>query len=60
MGITVNLVEAWAPYKAAITAINNTLDAANIKRLVCVSVCLVVIAHFQLILASCLIWKWCR
>jgi len=55
MGITVNLVEAWAPYKAAITAINNTLDAANIKRLVCVSVCLVVIAHFQLILASCLI-----
>jgi len=34
MGITVNLIEAWAPYKAAITAINNTLNAANIKRLV--------------------------
>uniref|UniRef100_A0A3B3DM24 WASH complex subunit 5 n=1 Tax=Oryzias melastigma TaxID=30732 RepID=A0A3B3DM24_ORYME len=31
MGITVNLIEAWEPYKAAKTALNYTLDAANIK-----------------------------
>lgn len=35
MGITVNLVEAWEPYKAAKTALNYTLDAANIKEQVC-------------------------
>lgn len=31
MGITVNLLEAWEPYKAAKTALNYTLDSANIK-----------------------------
>lgn len=31
MGITVNLVEAWEPYKAAKIALNYTLDSANIK-----------------------------
>ena len=31
MGITVNLVEAWEPYKAAKTALNYTLDTANVK-----------------------------
>ncbi|XP_039594068.1 WASH complex subunit 5 [Polypterus senegalus] len=31
MGITVNLMEAWEPYKAARTALNYTLDQANIK-----------------------------
>ncbi|MEQ2241911.1 WASH complex subunit 5, partial [Ilyodon furcidens] len=31
MGITVNLVEAWEPYKAAKTALNYTLDSANIR-----------------------------
>ena len=31
MGITVNLVEAWEPYKAAKTALNYTLETANIK-----------------------------
>lgn len=31
MGITVNLVEAWEPYKAAKTALNYTLDTANIR-----------------------------
>lgn len=31
MGITVNLMEAWEPYKAAKTALNYTLDSANIK-----------------------------
>ena len=31
MGITVNLVEAWEPYKAAKTALNYTLDSTNIK-----------------------------
>ncbi|KAJ1194016.1 hypothetical protein NDU88_003311 [Pleurodeles waltl] len=31
MGITVNLAEAWEPYKAAKVALNYTLDIANIK-----------------------------
>ncbi|XP_036064496.1 WASH complex subunit 5 [Onychomys torridus] len=31
MGITVNLADAWEPYKAAKTALNNTLDLANVK-----------------------------
>lgn len=31
MGITVNLAEAWEPYKAAKTALNYTLDIANVK-----------------------------
>ena len=31
MGISVNLVEAWEPYKAAKTALNYTLDSANIR-----------------------------
>ncbi|XP_064625132.1 WASH complex subunit 5-like isoform X2 [Lineus longissimus] len=33
MGITVNLLDAWSPYKAASTALNNTLDAGNVKEL---------------------------
>lgn len=36
MGITVNLVDAWEPYKAAKTALNYTLDAANIREQVCI------------------------
>ena len=36
MGITVNLIDAWTPYKAATTALNNTLDSGNVKNLVCV------------------------
>ncbi|XP_078396090.1 WASH complex subunit 5 isoform X2 [Cetorhinus maximus] len=31
MGITVNLIEAWEPYKAAKTALNYTLEQPNIK-----------------------------
>ena len=31
MGITVNLLDAWGPYKAAATALNNTLDLPNVK-----------------------------
>nr|XP_039258715.1 WASH complex subunit 5-like [Styela clava] len=31
MGIIVNLIEAWEPYKAAKTALQNTLDQGNIK-----------------------------
>lgn len=31
MGITVNLVDAWEPYKAAKLALNNTIDPKNIK-----------------------------
>ena len=34
MGIVVNLTEAWEPYKAAKTALNNTLDVTNVKTLV--------------------------
>uniref|UniRef100_A0AAY4BXP5 WASH complex subunit 5 n=1 Tax=Denticeps clupeoides TaxID=299321 RepID=A0AAY4BXP5_9TELE len=35
MGITVNLIEAWEPYKAAKTALNYTLDVANVKEQSC-------------------------
>uniref|UniRef100_A0A182IM32 Strumpellin n=1 Tax=Anopheles atroparvus TaxID=41427 RepID=A0A182IM32_ANOAO len=31
MGITVNLINAWEPFKAAKTALTNTLDNANLK-----------------------------
>ncbi len=31
MGITVNLLDAWEPYKAARTALNNTLQPGNIQ-----------------------------
>ncbi|XP_048385617.1 WASH complex subunit 5 [Stegostoma tigrinum] len=31
MGITVNLIEAWEPYKAAKTALNYTLEQLNVK-----------------------------
>ena len=31
MGIIVNLVDAWEPYKAAKLALNNTIDTKNIK-----------------------------
>ena len=34
MGITVNLLDAWLPYKAALVALNNTLDASNVRELV--------------------------
>lgn len=30
MGITVNLWEAWEPYRAARTALNNTLQSENV------------------------------
>lgn len=33
MGITVNLLDAWSPYKAAVTALNNTLDPGNVREL---------------------------
>ena len=31
MGITVNLADAWQHFKAATTALNNTLDVNNVK-----------------------------
>ena len=31
MGVVVNLIEAWEPYKAAKNALNNTIDAQNVK-----------------------------
>lgn len=30
MGITVNLIDSWEPYKAARTALGNTLDSSNV------------------------------
>ena len=31
MGITVNLIEAWEPYRAARIALNNTLEHGNVQ-----------------------------
>jgi hypothetical protein len=31
MGITVNLIDSWEPYKAARTALSNTLDLSNVR-----------------------------
>jgi WASH complex subunit strumpellin len=31
MGMVVNLVEAWDPFKAARSALANTLDVSNIR-----------------------------
>ncbi|XP_052892416.1 WASH complex subunit 5 [Anopheles moucheti] len=33
MGITVNLISAWEPFKAAKTALTNTLDNGNLKEI---------------------------
>ena len=33
MGITVNLIEAWEPYRAARIALNNTLEHGNVQML---------------------------
>ena len=32
MGTTVNLVEAWSPYRAARDALNNTVLPANVRK----------------------------
>jgi WASH complex subunit strumpellin len=34
MGVIVNLVEQWEPYRAAKTALNNTVEPTNVKDLV--------------------------
>lgn len=34
MGMTFNLIDFWAPYKAAMAALNNNLGAASVKSLV--------------------------
>ena len=34
MGIIVNLIEAWEPYKAAKAALSNSLSTDNCKQLV--------------------------
>lgn len=31
MGIVINLCDWWLPYKAARTALNNTLESSNVK-----------------------------
>ena len=33
MGTTVNLIEAWEPYKAAKAALSNILQTPNIKQI---------------------------
>ena len=37
MGMTFNLIDFWAPYKAAMAALNNNLGANNVKSLVLLS-----------------------
>ena len=29
--MTVNLLDAWSPYRAASTALNNTLESSNVR-----------------------------
>ena len=43
MGIAVNLLEAWEPYKAARIALANTLQLGNIQSLVGIEILLLVI-----------------
>lgn len=35
MGTIINLIDAWDPYKAARSALNNTVDMQNVKIVVC-------------------------
>lgn len=45
MGITVNLIDVWSPYKAAMIALNNTLEQSNIRE----QVKLIRFSHFLLV-----------
>lgn len=47
--MTINLLDAWSPYKAASTALNNTLEAGNVREQVMLYILsdIVFIVHSQ-------------
>lgn len=48
MGMTVNLIDAWEPYKSAKAALNNTLDLQAVKSRVC---------YFRLLLGLSILFR---
>jgi hypothetical protein len=55
MGITVNLLDVWMPYKAAMTALNNTLDTNNVKKLVKNSEEIMVVSLYVFTVNCCMV-----
>ena len=63
MGITVNLIEAWEPYRAARIALNNTLEHGNVqmqarKHIDKLRPLNEVVSYHQISIGHCSVWIW--